>query len=353
MTVITEISHILPMLTILTKIIKTDNLDEIFAILKKDCGVKAMSIYETNGKTHKLKKFWGTKLSPADGESFDLKIQDVQFGFIIIKSTIPHDEMLLITEIIADKIKNKEFNQIMTNQITELQKGILTQDNENKMKTNFFASITHELRTPLNSIIGYSELLMQGLGGSITDKQKEFLLDIQTSGLNLLNIINDILDYSKINAGNNALNITEFDIEQVFFEVINTMMPLIKKKNIKLIKNIKNFTLNADYRKTSQILINLLSNAIKYSRYGDKIELLTLESNKTKIISIKDYGIGIPHKNQKKIFKAFNQAQNNKGKEYSTGLGLTIVKNFCDRHGWKIELESDENKGATFKIIIS
>lgn len=324
------------MLTTLSKIVNTDNLDEIYAILKEDCGVEA-EIFEKE---------------PDAEPKFALKIQGVTFGYLVLKNAEKNDFFALVSEIIADKIKNYEFKQIMSQQINALQEGILTHENKNKAKSNFFASVTHELRTPLNSIIGYSELLSQGIGGNVSEKQKEYLLDIQTSGLNLLNMINDILDFSKINSGMNTLNLTEFDVERLFFEVSNTVAPLLKKKELTLVQSIQNFTIKGDYRKTSQILINLLSNAIKFSLIGDKIELFSLYSDGLRIIEVKDYGIGIPKKSQKKIFKEFTQAANNTTKESSTGLGLAIVKKFCDLHGWKIELESDEDKGTLFRIRI-
>lgn len=324
------------MLTTLSKIVNTDNLDEIYAILKEDCGVEA-EIFEKD---------------PDAEPKFALKIQGVTFGYLVLKNAEKNDFFALVSEIIADKIKNYEFKQIMSQQINALQEGILTHENKNKAKSNFFASVTHELRTPLNSIIGYSELLSQGIGGTVSEKQKEYLLDIQTSGLNLLNMINDILDFSKINSGMNTLNLTEFDVERLFFEVSNTVAPLLKKKELTLVQSIQNFTIKGDYRKTSQILINLLSNAIKFSLIGDKIELSSRYGDGLRIIEVKDYGIGIPKKSQMKIFKEFTQAANNTTKESSTGLGLAIVKKFCDLQGWKIELESDEDKGALFRIRI-
>ena len=321
------------MLITLSKIINTDNIDEIFAILKADCGVEA-EFFESE---------------PQAAPRFALKVQGVTFGYLVLKNAENNEFYQLVSEIVADKIKNREFKEIMTGQIAALQEGILTHDSASKAKSNFFASVTHELRTPLNAIIGYSELMSQGLGGDVSDKQKDFLLEIQTSGLNLLNMINDILDFSK---NNYTLNLSEFDIERLFFEVTNTIMPLLKKKDLKLIQNIENFALKADYRKTAQILINLLSNAIKFSPNSDIIELTSHISDNKRIIEIRDNGIGIPKKSQKRIFKEFTQAANNKSKENSTGLGLAIVKKFCDMHGWTIELESEENKGALFRIVI-
>lgn len=328
------------MLTTLSKIVNTNNLDEIFAILKEDCGVRSAKIVDTSEKID-------------EGLQFDLKIQGITFSRLILDTDNRDIEFFkVVSEIIAEKVKNKEFQEIITQQVTALQEGILRQDNDKRVKSNFFASVTHELRTPLNAIIGYSELLTQGCAGKMSPKAKDYLLEIQTSGLNLLNMINDILDFSKINSGKNALNISEFDIERLFFEVSTTVAPLLKKKNQKLIQNIENFTLQGDYRKTSQILINLLSNAIKYSPEGEKIIISSLISDQKCIIEVKDFGIGIPKKSQKKIFKEFTQGPNNKTKENSTGLGLAIVKKFCELQGWKIELESKENKGSTFRIVI-
>lgn len=187
---------------------------------------------------------------------------------------------------------------------------------------------------------------MIGLAGRLNEKQKDYLNDIKISSLHLLEMINEILDMSKIEAGAITLNPREFEIEQVINEVCNMIEPLLKQQ---LVKNIENFTIKADYQKIQQILFNLLSNAIKFTPEGGKIIIETKLSDRA-IISIADNGIGIAPENQKKIFEKFEQVDNTV--KNSTGLGLAITQELVKLHNGTISVESSINKGTKFTIAL-
>ena len=186
--------------------------------------------------------------------------------------------------------------------------------------------------------------------GTLNEKQKEYINDIQTAGLHLLGMINEILDMSKIEANAVKLNLRTFEIHQVILETINIIKPLLVKKNLTLVDNSQDFKIKADYQKIQQILFNLLSNAIKFTPENGKIIVSASIDNKYVTISVEDNGIGIDKKYHKKIFEKFEQfaLQN----ESSTGLGLSITKELVKLHNGKIKLFSAPNKGSKFIITI-
>ena len=280
----------------------------------------------------------------------DLKIKNTKFGELEIsansfsKSDIENFKSCGI--IISNIIKDYEISKIMKMQVEALQEGYLKVKQSEEVKTKFISNMSHELRTPLNSILGFSELLENEFVGTLNEKQKEYINDIRVSGLNLLNMINEILDMSKIEANAMKLNITEFQISRLIFEAENIINPLLIKNNIKLKKSAEDFSINADYQKLKQILLNLLSNAIKFTK--NKIEISTRKEGEFALISVKDNGIGINPKNFDKIFNKFEQLD--KHTENSTGLGLAITKEFVKMHDGEIFVESENNKGCKFVI---
>lgn len=289
----------------------------------------------------------------------DLMYKNTVFGQILITGENFSKENREVFKtcacIIANITKDREVSEIIKIQLKALQDGYLKIQRSNqkiieeeKIKTKFLSNVSHELRTPLNSILGFSDLLSNEFVGSLNTKQKEYINDIKISGIKLLEMINEILDMSKIEANAQSLNISEFDIKNAIQEVINILHPLILKRDINLIINCDNFYIKADYQKFQQILFNLLSNAIKYTK--DKIEINAYVSNNNVLISVIDNGIGIYKKNQKKIFKKFEQAGNATGN--STGLGLAITKELVKLHKGEISVSSEHNKGARFTFSI-
>ena len=266
--------------------------------------------------------------------------------------------------VIAYILKDKELSNVFRLQLKALKDGIIEKNhayktikeqNEkileaDKVKNEFLANISHELRTPLNSILGFSDILGTQLYGKLNPKQEEYVNDIKVSALHLLEMINEILDMSKIEA--NAVKIVKsvFEISKAVNEVCNLLAPIAQKKNIKLVKNMEHdFEVFADYQKIQQILYNLASNAIKYSPENDEVEIGVFSDDKFFRISVHDNGIGIDPKYHGKIFGKFVQLDSAyTKKESSTGLGLTITKELAELHGGKVSLKSEVNNGSTF-----
>ena len=318
---------------------------EIFETLKSVINFQTGYIYYTNPT--RLEYSYGQN-DAAQKLTENLKIKNTVFGEIIITGGNFSDEDRQIFKtcsvIIANLLKDKELSEIMKLQAKELQNGYLKVKEAEQAKSKFISHISHELRTPLNSILGFSDLV--SLAGSLNEKQKDYLNDIKISGLHLLEMINEILDMSKIEAGALTLNLREFEIKQAIDETVNIIKPLLKQK---LITNIENFTIKADYQKVQQILFNLLSNAIKFTPENGEI---TIETKLTDcaLISVKDNGIGIALENQAKIFEKFEQVDNTI--QNSTGLGLTITQELVKLHNGTISVESSPNNGAKFTVAL-
>ena len=284
-----------------------------------------------------------------------LKVKNIVYGLVVFegKNFSKEEKAILkaITSILSYKIKDKELSEVFKSQVKLLSKAVNETKNAEQIKTEFIANVSHELRTPLNAIIGYADLLQNKKLGELNNKQLEFINNIQTSSLHLLEMINEILDISKIEANSTHLIKQSFNISMAIDEVLNTLYPLFKQKNIKLEKNVIDFEICADYLKIKQILFNLISNAIKFTK--DKIFITIQKDDVNAQISIKDNGVGIEKKNQKKIFKKFTQIKDYSiKKESSTGLGLTITNEFVKMHNGKITLESELNKGSNFTVKI-
>lgn len=228
-------------------------------------------------------------------------------------------------------------------------------ENANREKSEFLVNVSHELRTPLNSILGFAELLsLEGIG-KLTDDQKESVHIISESGSILLNLINDILDISKIEAGKVKLNLSKFNLN----EIINTICTLLKEK-----LNSKNQELNyefmenltvviADEQRIKQILLNLIGNAVKFTPLNGRIDIETKISGNNFLVEVSDTGIGISEENIKLLFKKFSRLDNTKKKAIEgTGIGLYFSKLLVKLHGGEIWVTSKINKGSKFSFSI-
>jgi signal transduction histidine kinase len=216
--------------------------------------------------------------------------------------------------------------------------------------------MSHELRTPLNSILGFSELLLQKSAGDINEKQTHYLENVLTSGKFLLNIINDILDISKVEAGKMELVINKMPVTQVINDTVN----LIKEKamNNKVILKTEfdpdlDF-IEADKQRFKQVLFNLLSNSIKFSKNGGgTVTIRTGKDGGMAKFSVRDTGIGIKKDDMVWLFQEFEQLDSGYTKNYGgTGLGLAISKKLVELHGGKIYAESEYGKGSTFTFTL-
>jgi len=225
-----------------------------------------------------------------------------------------------------------------------------------RLKSEFLANMSHELRTPLNSIIGFSEVLIDGLVGEMTGEQKECLENVHSSGHHLLALIDDVLDLSKIEAGRMELEPATFDVAELLAEVQATIRPLIEEKSQVLeIEQAGGLPpLTADRFRVKQILLNLLSNAHKFTLVEGHITLsCRLVDQATLLFSVADTGIGIKPEDQKIIFEEFRQADGSASREVTgTGLGLAISKRLVEMHGGRIWVESEYGHGATFSLLL-
>jgi len=221
------------------------------------------------------------------------------------------------------------------------------------MKSMFLASTSHELRTPLNSIIGFSSLLLEGCSGQLNSDQKEQLEIVYSSGKHLLTLINEIIDISKIEAGNINLNISEFKLQQIVDEAISMLRVSLSEKKLDLKVNVQNIVMKSDRTRLLQCIANLLSNAIKYTENG-RVEITGKIINNNVIITVIDTGIGINTADIPRIFGPFVRLQTPLTyKTSGTGLGLYTVKKIAKEFlRGDVEVKSEFGKGSTFKLRI-
>jgi two-component system, sensor histidine kinase and response regulator len=227
-----------------------------------------------------------------------------------------------------------------------------------RAKSDFLASMSHELRTPLNAIILYSELLQeeaedQGNGGSVADLQR-----IQSAGKHLLDLINGILDLSKIEAGKMGLSLEHFDVKTMIDELVDTVAPLVQKNNNSLTVNCAGDVgkIYGDLMKTRQILLNLLSNASKFTKLGSitvDVRRRTIDGVPCVEFGVVDTGVGMTEAQTLKVFDAFTQADVTTTRKYGgTGLGLAIVSRFCELMGGSVSVTSRPREGSRFVVLL-
>ena len=222
-------------------------------------------------------------------------------------------------------------------------------------KSEFLAHMSHELRTPLNVIIGFSELLMDEVAGEINDEQRQSLNDILNSGKSLLNLINDILNLSKIEAGKIELVFRDISIANIIESLCKDMRPIISRRNQSMeIAMEKELPLvKADRARINQVLFNLLGNATKFTPDGGKLRVEAQRDDVYVVVSVIDSGIGIRKEEQDKIFEEFYQLGSPLSEDKSgTGLGLTIARQIIDRHGGRIWVESEFGSGSGFSFTL-
>ncbi|RKU17244.1 hypothetical protein C6500_15745 [Candidatus Poribacteria bacterium] len=238
--------------------------------------------------------------------------------------------------------------------ITEYYRAQQAVEYASRAKSDFLANMSHELRTPLNAIIGFAEILRDELVGSINDEQRECINDIHISGEHLLEMINDILDLSKIEAGKMALQLETFSIVEAVEEVNAIITALAVKKDLDLTLNYtQNGMIEADRVKFKQIFYNLLSNAVKFTPEGGKVST-KLEIGTTELqAEVVDTGIGISEADQAKLFAPFTQIDTSKSRRYGgTGLGLALTHRLIVLHGGEISVTSREGEGSNFALKI-
>lgn len=227
-------------------------------------------------------------------------------------------------------------------------------ESANKHKSEFLANMSHELRTPLNAILGYTELILDSIYGEVPEKIQEVLERLEKNGRHLLNLINDVLDLSKIEAGQLTLSLNEYSMGEVIQTVSTSVEALAAEKDLDLkVKVSKDLRIGkGDEQRIVQVILNLVGNAIKFTDEGEVTVEATV-SNETFLVSVSDTGPGVTEADQRKIFEEFHQADGSSTrKKGGTGLGLSISKKIIDMHGGRIWVESTPGRGSTFRFTL-
>jgi PAS domain S-box-containing protein len=222
-------------------------------------------------------------------------------------------------------------------------------ENATKFKDQFLSTMSHELRTPLNAVLGFSDLLADERYGSLNDRQQRYVSHIHTGGKHLLELITDILDISKIEAGRMELTLEDVTVASAFSEVISALYPLAEKKSQALLQQVEpNLHVHADAMRFKQVLMNLVGNAIKFTREGGRIEIAAHHVDNQVRVEVRDNGPGIPPEQQQRIFEAFFRLTESGSATEGTGLGLAITARLVELHGSKLGIESQPGAGACF-----
>jgi signal transduction histidine kinase len=223
-----------------------------------------------------------------------------------------------------------------------------------KHKSQFLANMSHELRTPLNAILGYTELILDDIYGEAPQKMRAVLERVQTNGKHLLGLINDVLDLSKIEAGQLTLSLSDYSIEDMVRGVYTAVESLANNKKLKFTIEVPPGLPPArgDDRRLSQVLLNLVGNAIKFTDTGE-VAISASAADSAYTVAVRDTGAGIALEDQSKIFEEFQQADNSQTKtKGGTGLGLSIARRIVEMHGGRLWVESSPGHGATFSFTV-
>jgi len=243
-----------------------------------------------------------------------------------------------------------------------------------RLKSNFLATVSHELRTPLTSIIGYSEMLVEGLAGDLTAEQRDFVQTIRDKGEQLLQLIKGLLDLSKLESGTMSLRKTQTDALSILRDVAQTMTPTARKKDVEIAVEVENGLplIWADTERLRQVFLNLTENAIKFTPANGRVTLsakltsveaarpedagglVIMSARRTAIeFRVADTGIGIPEDERARVFDAFYQVDSSSTREQGgTGLGLSIVRRLVDGHDGNVRITDNQPKGTVFVVTI-
>ena len=273
-----------------------------------------------------------------------------------------------ITERKLIEIELQTYRDLLEDMVDERSRDLIVAkdraEDANRAKSEFLANMSHELRTPLNAIIGFSKLMAAGAGGTLNKKQKRYIDNISRSGDQLLYLINEILDLSKIEAGKEVLELKLFNLKAMLEESMLLFDERAKAQHLKIAMSpdVYSGDVLADKHKIRQVIYNLLSNAVKFTPEGGSI---TISAHQTDSegeaeeaaemieISVADTGIGILQEDMKRVFQPFQQLESHLAKKYDgTGLGLSICKSMVEMHGGRLWVESEYGNGSTFRFVI-
>jgi signal transduction histidine kinase len=309
-----------------------------------------------------------TSLSPALAQ-YSMAIISAAIASVLFARAILNEN--LFSPLARQKEELSAANGQLTQLAEELRVANVQLTEVNRLKSHFLANMSHELRTPLNSIIGYTDMLSEGVYGELNEKQTDRLDRVRRNGQHLLQLINDILDLSKIEAGRMELDIEPVSLHDIINQCMGTFEPLALKKNLELVREVPDDLpmIMADRGRATQVLMNLISNAVKFTADGKVIirvqpfmtsQLASIPvqirdggSGPWMLVKVEDTGIGISPEDQMIIFDEFRQADGSPSRKYEgTGLGLAITRKLVElMHGY-IWLTSAPGQGSTFHILL-
>jgi PAS domain S-box-containing protein len=269
-----------------------------------------------------------------------LRKDSSEFPVEISLSPIQTEQGLLIVSAIRDATERRRSEQALLE--------------ANRLKSEFLANMSHELRTPLNGILGFSELLIDGRPGPLNAKQRQYLMDVHHCGQHLLQLINDVLDLSKIEAGKMEVHAEEFSPVDAASAVCTLVAPMARKRqlNVHPPEPTPIATVRLDLPKFKQILFNLLSNAVKFTDAGGEVKVQIREDAPGWMrLEVSDTGIGISSEDLKHLFEAFHQLEGGADRRFEgTGLGLSLTRRLAELHGGSIDVRSAPGRGSTFSV---
>ena len=317
------------------------------------------------------------EMDDQEGQTFEVQLDDARWlqinerrtkdgGFVSVGTDITalkqHEERLLMSErelmnTVKDLQKSRMALEQQSQRLADLAEKYSNEKTRaeaaSRSKSEFLANMSHELRTPLNAIIGFSEVMEQQIFGPIgSEKYNEYAKDIHRSGQYLLDVISDILDMSKIEAGRIDLEIKPINLTAVIDDVLRIIAPRAAEGQVSLVRRLpKSLTAQADQRAIKQVLINLLANAVKFTPEGGRVTITLTEKSQDVAIQISDTGIGIPRRDMPKLGRPFEQVENQFTKTKSgSGLGLAISKSLVELHHGQVLIDSTEGKGTTVTV---
>ena len=317
--------------------------------------------------THR-QRYWAAPQTRPMGFGLALSAQrkdGTQFPVEISLSPVEGEHGLRVTAIVRDvaerqnaEEKTRQMQERLTAELAAKNQELAVRNREveraDRLKSEFLASMSHELRTPLHTVIGFTELLLEELEGPLNDKQRRFLNHIRKDSNHLLELINDILDLSKIEADRMELKPEDFDVVAALEEALAGIRPLAANKSLTLVVDAEpGIMLCADRVRSREIFYNLLSNAVKFTPEGGRISVRAAVEGETVIVAVEDTGVGIPRAEHLSIFDKFHQVgHTTKGVREGTGLGLAITKRLVELHGGSISVESELGQGSCFTVTL-